>query len=71
MISRSQNSTWFFVGSVLLITGVVATASSLVNRDAAGRTVFLSELHSDILWGLLLLAIGAYSCFRYYPKNVD
>jgi uncharacterized membrane protein HdeD (DUF308 family) len=71
MPTRSQNSTWFFLGSLLLISGVVATASSLVNRDPSGGTVFLSEPHSDILWGLVLLALGAYSCFRFYPKNVD
>ena len=61
MNSRSQISIWFFVGSLLLIYGVVATASSLVNHDAAGRTVLLAELHPDILWGVLLLALGGYS----------
>jgi uncharacterized membrane protein HdeD (DUF308 family) len=71
MNSRSQISAWFFVGSLLLIYGVVVTAASLVNRDATGHTVFLSELNSDILWGILLLGIGAYSCFRFYPKNQD
>jgi uncharacterized membrane protein HdeD (DUF308 family) len=71
MTSRSQNSVWYFAGFLLLISGVVATASSLVNRDATGRTVFLGELHSDIVWGLLLLAVGAFSCFRFNPKNLD
>jgi len=72
MNTRSQGSPWFFVGSFLLICGVVATASSLVNRDAAtGQTVLLDQPHPDILWGLLLLVVGAISCFRFYPKNVD
>ena len=71
MNSRTQTSIWFFVGSLLLISGVVATAFGLVNRDANGHTVVLTELHSDILWGLFLLALGAYSCFRFYPKNLD
>lgn len=71
MNSRSQISIWFFIGSLLLIYGVVATASSLVNHDASGRAVILAELHSDILWGLLLLALGAYSCFRFYPRNLE
>jgi len=71
MNSRSQISAWFFVGSLLLIYGVVLTASSLVNRDATGHTVLLRELHSDILWGIVMLALGAYSCFRFYPKNLD
>ena len=71
MNSRSQISIWFFIGSLLLIYGVVATALGLVNHDASGRAVILTELHSDIFWGLLLLALGAYSCFRFYPKNLD
>ena len=69
MNSRSQ--IWFFVGALLLIYGVVITAASLVNRDITGRTVVLTELNSDILWGLLLLGLGAYSCFRFYPKNLE
>ena len=72
MNSRSQISIWFFVGSLLLIYGVVATALSLVNHDASGHAVILPELHSDIFWGLLLIALGAYWCFRFYPpKNLD
>lgn len=71
MNSRSQISVWFFVGSMLLIYGVVATASSLVQYDAAGRTVLFTELHSDVLWGVLLLALGAYSCFRFYPRDLQ
>ena len=69
MNSRSQ--IWFFVGALLLIYGVVITAASLVNRDITGRTVVLTELNSDILWGLLLLGLGTYSCFRFYPKNLE
>jgi hypothetical protein len=64
-------SIWFFVGSLLLIYGVVITATGLVNRDAAGNTVVLGELHSDIWWGLLLLALGSFYCVRFYPKKSD
>jgi len=71
MNSRSPISIWFFVGSLLLIYGVVATASCLVNRDASGQTVLFLDLHSGILWGVLMLALGAYSCFRFYPKNYE
>ena len=71
MNSRSQISIWFLLGSLLLIYGVVATALGLVNHDASGRAVLLTELHADLFWGLLLLVLGAYSCFRYYPKNTD
>jgi uncharacterized membrane protein HdeD (DUF308 family) len=71
MNSRSQISAWFFVGSLLLIYGVVALASSLVNRDATGHTVLLREVHPDVLWGVLLIALGIYSCRRFYPKNSD
>lgn len=71
MNTSPQNSIWFFVGSLLLISGVVATALGLVNHDAGGHAVILADFHSDMLWGLLLLAAGAYSCFRFYPKNID
>ena len=71
MNSRSQISAWFFVGSLLLIYGVVLTASSLVNLDASGHTVLLGELHPDTLWGIVMLALGGYSCFRFNPKNSD
>ena len=71
MSPRSHNSLWFFAGFLLLISGVVATASSLVNRDPTGQTVILGEPHADIFWGLLLLALGGFSCFRFNPKNLD
>ena len=71
MNSRTPISIWFFVGGLLLISGVVATASSLVEQDATGRTVLFLDLHSGILWGILMLALGAYSCFRFYPKNFE
>lgn len=71
MNTRSQISIWFFIGSLMMIFGVVATASGFVNHDASGRPVIFTELHADMLWGLFLLALGAYSCFRFYPKNLD
>lgn len=71
MNTRSQISIWFFVGSLLLIFGVVTTALGLVHHDANGRAVVFADIHSDMLWGLLLLALGAYSCFRFYPKSLD
>ncbi len=71
MNSRSQMPAWFFAGSLLLICGVVVTASSLVNRDATGHTVLLRELNPEILLGLVLVALGAYSCVRFHPKNLD
>jgi len=70
MHSRSI-SIWFFVGSLLLIYGVVITATGLVNRDSANQVVVLAELHSDIWWGLLLLALGTFYCVRFYPKKSE
>ena len=71
MTKRSLSSTWFFVGSLLLISGVVATAAGLVNPGPSGETVVLGGPHPDIVWGLLLLALGAYSCKRSESKNID
>ena len=64
-------SIWFFIGSLLLIYGVVITATGLVNRDTAGNTVVLAEMHADIWWGILLLVLGGFYCFKFYPKNHD
>jgi hypothetical protein len=64
-------SIWFFIGALLLIYGVVITATGLVNRDATGQTVVLAEMHADIWWGILLLVLGGFYCVKFYPKNTD
>ncbi len=64
-------SIWFFIGSMLVIYGVLITGQGiyeLANPAAAGAVV-LAELHVSVWWGVLLLAIGALYSWKFFPKR--
>jgi len=59
---------WFFIGALVLVYGVLifgAGIEQLVNP--VPRSIALQELHSDIWWGLLLLALGLVYTIKFWP----
>lgn len=61
-------SIWFFIGSLLLIYGVLILGAGLYERAVPPEhPVVLSELHAGIWWGALLIVLGAFYSLRFAP----
>ncbi len=61
-------SIWLFVGALLLIYGALILGSGIWDfyYPPAQKTV-LSELHAQIWWGALLLALGLVYTIAFRP----
>jgi len=65
-------SIWFFTGVLLLVYGVIITASGVYGLShPPARPVVLAELHMDIWWGLLMLAAGILYCWKFAPSGKE
>jgi hypothetical protein len=62
---------WFFIGVLLFVYGVMALGYGVyewaVGLYPAG--VQLTELHTPVWWGALLLTIGAIYLVKFQPKK--
>jgi ABC-type uncharacterized transport system permease subunit len=71
---RSENegiSIWFFIGTLMLIYGVLIMFYGLYSAASpAGRTTVLQELHADIWWGAVLLVTGVIYSVKFFPRKV-
>ena len=63
-------SIWFFIGSLLLLYGVLILGYGIYRllNPAATDTV-LAGLHADVWWGAILLLIGVIYCLKYSPRK--
>jgi hypothetical protein len=61
-------SIWFFAGISLLVNGVLITGAGVweIFRPPANLVV-LFNLHANVWWGALLLALGVFFCLRFAP----
>ncbi len=61
-------SIWFFIGGVLLAYGILILGSGLYELvSPPEQKVVLSELHAGIWWGALLIVLGAFYCWHFFP----
>jgi hypothetical protein len=59
---------WFFIGALLTIYGVLILGSGIYHLFSPPEKVLaLSNLHADIWWSLLLLAIGLFYTIKHWP----
>jgi hypothetical protein len=60
MVGGKGISIWFFIGTLLLIYGVIITIANVVEMisPTTGKQPVLSELNFGVWWGVLLLIIG-------------
>jgi hypothetical protein len=65
MPAKKQISVWFFIGVLLLIYGALILGTGLYELTSPPeRVVVLQNLHMNVWWGALILALGAgYSWF--------
>ena len=59
-------SIWFFIGSLLLIYGVLIFGAGLYGLSHP-PAVTMPELHAGLWWGVLLIVLGAIYFFRFAP----
>lgn len=73
MAEKMGISIWFFIGSLLLLYGIIITLSNIaeVMFSVFGRKVVLGNLHFGIWWGILLIVIGLvyFITFRPWKKS--
>ena len=63
-------SIWFFIGTLLVAYGLLTCGAGIYEYvvPPASPTV-LAELHAGIWWGALILAMGLFYMWRFYPKK--
>jgi len=59
---------WFFVGVLLLIYGVLITATGIIEFSNPPATV-LANLHPAIWWGAILTVIGGVYTYLFWPRK--
>lgn len=73
MVENKGIAIWFFIGSLLLIYGIIITLSNIAEAvfGAFGKHVVLGNLHFGIWWGILLIIIGLtyFVSFRPWKKK--
>ena len=71
MHKEGMVSIWFLIGLLLTAYGLIITAVSLYQYFVPPATLpVLAELHAGIWWGLLILTMGCFYCWRFQPgKN--
>jgi hypothetical protein len=63
-------SIWFFIGLLVFVYGVLITGAGLYELFVpAEHPVVLASLHAGIWWGALLVILGGFYLYRYYPKK--
>ncbi len=62
-------SIWFFIGLALVVNGALIVGAGVYElvRPPTVKVV-LYELHANVWWGALLLALGAVYCVRFRPS---
>lgn len=63
-------SIWFFIGISLLVNGVLIVQAGIRELfHPPANPVVLFNLHANVWWGTVLLAIGIFYCVRFAPKR--
>jgi FtsH-binding integral membrane protein len=65
---RHMIPVWFFVGVILLFSGLVILATGVYEFSSPPPTV-LASLHPALWWGALLTLIGGIYVYFYLPKK--
>jgi hypothetical protein len=70
MRSGDSISIWFFIGTSLLVNGLLILAAGLYEwGHPPPNPVVLYHLHANIWWGGILFLVGALYCNRFAPHK--
>ena len=63
-------SIWFFIGALVLVYGTLILGAGLYDLLAKHReNVVLANLHAGIWWGILMIVLGGYYTYRFFPSK--
>ncbi len=62
-------SIWFFIGILLVAYGLLTCCAGMYQYlvPPSAPTV-LAELHAGIWWGALILLLGCFYTWKFYPR---
>ncbi len=70
MTDKHFISIWFFIGMILLIYGILILGAGIYGLfTPETHHVVLSELHAGVWWGALLIILGGFYTYRFFPRN--
>jgi hypothetical protein len=65
---REEIPIWFFIGTLVFVYGIIVLATGLYHLvNPPPHPVVLANLHADIWWPLLLIAVGLIYGIKYCP----
>ncbi len=63
-------SIWFLIGLLLVAYGLLILGASLHEYFVPpAEPKVLADLHAGTWWGLLILVLGAFYCWRFAPRK--
>ena len=72
MGNKPEIPIWFFIGSLLSVYGVLILGTGIYHLFFPPQEpLALANLHADIWWPLLLLAIGLIYTVKYWPFRAE
>jgi hypothetical protein len=71
MDEQKQIPIWFFVGGLLLTYGVIIFAEGVHHLfvPQANAGLALQWVHADLWWGIVLIALGGFYVWHYFPTR--
>jgi hypothetical protein len=70
MKSGGSLSIWFFIGLSLLVNGALIFGRGIYETIYPPQNqVVLFNLHANVWWGGLLLALGVFYCLHFSPAR--
>lgn len=63
-------SIWFLIGLQLTIFGILITGSGIYGLFVPLQSsTVLADLHPAVWWGAIMLVLGLFYTFRFWPKK--
>ena len=63
-------SIWFFIGMLLLVYGVLICGAGIHDLLVPpAQPPVLANLHAGIWWGGLLVVLGGFYSYRFFPRK--
>ena len=63
-------SIWFLIGLLLVADGLLIVGAGIYQTFVPPeQPTVLASLHPGIWWGLLVLALGGFYCWRFEPRK--
>jgi len=59
---------WFFIGLLLTVYGIIILTTSLDAWSVPSTTV-LAQYHPGVWGGVVLLAVGGFYLFQFWPRK--